>query len=123
MFPIPTPILDKNTQQSPEKGTSVKNPTAVFNGGRPNTSPPRSETRQNTCSYHLIFNTVLEVVVMQPLEKNWAPVAQACNPRYLGGYDQEDCNLRPAWANSFQDPIPKITREKWTEGVVQAVEP
>jgi hypothetical protein len=30
--------------------------------------------------------------------------------------------LRPAQANSLQDPISKITREKWTGGVAQAVE-
>jgi hypothetical protein len=30
--------------------------------------------------------------------------------------------LRPAWANSSQDPISKITRAKWTGGVTQAVE-
>jgi hypothetical protein len=30
--------------------------------------------------------------------------------------------LRPAWANSSQDPISKITREKRAEGVAQVVE-
>jgi hypothetical protein len=28
---------------------------------------------------------------------------------------------KPAWANSSQDPISKITRAKWTGGVAQAV--
>jgi hypothetical protein len=30
--------------------------------------------------------------------------------------------MRPAWANSLQDPISKITRTKWTGDVAQAVE-
>jgi hypothetical protein len=30
--------------------------------------------------------------------------------------------LRPAQANSLQDPISKITKAKWTGGVAQAVE-
>jgi hypothetical protein len=37
---------------------------------------------------------------------NW--VAQACNPSYLGGRDQEDHSSKPAWANSLRDPILKI---------------
>jgi hypothetical protein len=28
-------------------------------------------------------------------------VLGACNPSYLGGRDQEDQSLKPAWANSF----------------------
>jgi hypothetical protein len=28
-------------------------------------------------------------------------VAQACNPSYSGGRDQEDHSLKPAWANSW----------------------
>jgi hypothetical protein len=31
-------------------------------------------------------------------------VAHACNPSSLGGWDLEDCDLRPAWANSSWDP-------------------
>jgi hypothetical protein len=27
-------------------------------------------------------------------------VAHFCNPSYSGGSDQEDCGLKPAWANS-----------------------
>jgi hypothetical protein len=30
--------------------------------------------------------------------------------------------LRPAQANSSQDPISKITREKWTGGVAHTIE-
>jgi hypothetical protein len=49
-------------------------------------------------------------------------VAAAYNPKCLGGWDQEDDSLRPAWANSSWDPISKITRVKWTESVAQAEE-
>jgi hypothetical protein len=28
-------------------------------------------------------------------------VAQACNPSYSGGRDQEDCSSKSAWENSF----------------------
>jgi hypothetical protein len=54
--------------------------------------------------------------------KSQTPAAHACNPSYLGGWDQEDCGSRPAWANSSQDPISKITRAKWTEGVAQVIQ-
>jgi hypothetical protein len=36
--------------------------------------------------------------------KSQAPVAHACNPSYSGGRDQEDCGLKPAWANSSERP-------------------
>jgi hypothetical protein len=36
-----------------------------------------------------------------------APVLHACNPSYSGGRDQEDSDLKPAQANSSQDPILK----------------
>jgi hypothetical protein len=49
-------------------------------------------------------------------------VAHACNPNYLGGWDQEDNGSRPALANSSQEPISKITRAKWTGGLTQTVE-
>jgi hypothetical protein len=41
-------------------------------------------------------------------------MAHACNPRYLGGRDQLDHSLKPAWGNSSQDPISKnpITKKK-----------
>jgi hypothetical protein len=39
-------------------------------------------------------------------------VAHICNLSYLVGWDGEDCGLRPAWANSSQDSIFKITRTK-----------
>jgi hypothetical protein len=62
----------------------------------------------------------------QPLNKNntrsQALVAHSCNPSYLGGWDWEDCNLRPTRTNSWWEPISRITRAKWTAGVAQAVE-
>jgi hypothetical protein len=43
-----------------------------------------------------------------------ASVAHAYNLGYSGGRDQEDCSLKPTWANSSPDPISKnsITRKK-----------
>jgi hypothetical protein len=34
-------------------------------------------------------------------------MTHACNPSYSGGRDQEDHGLKPALANSLQDPILK----------------
>jgi hypothetical protein len=34
-------------------------------------------------------------------------VAHTCNPSYLGGRDQQDCDLKPAEASSLRDPISK----------------
>jgi hypothetical protein len=34
-------------------------------------------------------------------------VAYTYNPSYSGGRDQEDCNLKPAWANSSTRPYLK----------------
>jgi hypothetical protein len=39
-------------------------------------------------------------------------VAHVCNPSYSGGRDQEVGGLRPAWANSLQDPISKNPSQK-----------
>jgi hypothetical protein len=53
-------------------------------------------------------------------------VAHACNPCYLGGRDQGNSGLKPAWANSLQDSISKkpITHtHKRTGGVAQGVDP
>jgi hypothetical protein len=48
----------------------------------------------------------------------WAPVAHTCNPSYIGDRDLEDCGLKPAWANSLQDPILKKTLHKNRDGGV-----
>jgi hypothetical protein len=39
--------------------------------------------------------------------EDWELVADACNPSYSGGRNQEDHSWKPAWANSSQDPISK----------------
>jgi hypothetical protein len=39
----------------------------------------------------------------------------------LGGWGWEDCGSRAAQANSSREPISKITRAKWAEGVAQVV--
>jgi hypothetical protein len=51
-----------------------------------------------------------------------APMAQEYNPFYLGGWDWENCALRPALTNNFWEYISKIIREKWTGWVAQVVE-
>jgi hypothetical protein len=52
---------------------------------------------------------------------SWVPLAHTCNPSYLGGWDQKDWSLKPAQGNSLWDPFSKITRAKWTGGMVQVV--
>jgi hypothetical protein len=46
---------------------------------------------------------------------SWVPLAS--NPSYLEPWDQ-DCSLRPAWANSLQDSISKNNQSKmdWRYG-------
>jgi hypothetical protein len=44
------------------------------------------------------------------------------NPSYSGGRDQ-DCGLKPAWANSLQDPISKNPSQKLVGGVAQSESP
>jgi hypothetical protein len=48
----------------------------------------------------------------------WVLVAHTCNPSYSAGRDQEDCSLKPAQANSLQDPISNktITKKDWWSG-------
>jgi hypothetical protein len=50
-------------------------------------------------------------------------VAHACNPSYSGGRDQEDHGLKPAQANSSQDPISKIATPNTAGGVAHGVGP
>jgi hypothetical protein len=48
-----------------------------------------------------------------------APVAHFCNPSYCGCRDRGDHSSKPAWANSFLDPISKnlITKKLgWWNG-------
>jgi hypothetical protein len=55
--------------------------------------------------------------------KSQVSLAYACNSSYSGGRDQEDRNLKPAWANSLQDPISKKITKKRAGGVGQGVGP
>jgi hypothetical protein len=49
-------------------------------------------------------------------------VAHVCNPSYLEHWNWKDPGSRPAWTNSSQDPISKITRTKRTGDAAQAVQ-
>jgi hypothetical protein len=56
--------------------------------------------------------------------KSPALMGHACNPSYSGGRDQEDRGLKPAQANSWQDPISKKTHHRKTaDGVAQGKGP
>jgi hypothetical protein len=65
---------------------------------------------------NLIANTIHTlkektcIVLFKDESQRWAPVAHICNPIYLGGWDPEDCNLRPVQANISWDLMSKITR-------------
>jgi hypothetical protein len=56
--------------------------------------------------------------------KSQVSLAYACNSSYSGGRDQEDRNLKPAWANGSRDPISKkpITNNR-AGGVAQGEGP
>jgi hypothetical protein len=50
-------------------------------------------------------------------------LAHSCNPSYSEGRNQEDFSLKPAPANSSQNPIWKIPNTKRAGGVAQGVGP
>jgi hypothetical protein len=50
-------------------------------------------------------------------------VAQAHNPIYSGGRDQEDHLWKPAGSNSLRNSISKTLHEKRAGGVAQGVDP
>jgi hypothetical protein len=52
-----------------------------------------------------------------------APLAHTCNPSNSGSRDQEDYRLKPALANSSEDPISKNPSQKRADGVAQGVGP
>jgi hypothetical protein len=54
--------------------------------------------------------------LMSRTEGSQVPVADAHNPSYSGGRDQ-DLGLKPAWANNLQDPILKKLNTK--KGLVE----
>jgi hypothetical protein len=43
---------------------------------------------------------------------SWVLVGHTYNPSYSAGGDKEDHGLKPAWENSSQDPISKISNTK-----------
>jgi hypothetical protein len=49
--------------------------------------------------------------------KSCVQVAQACNPSFSGGRDQEGLGSKPAWTNSSRDSISKKTLHK--KGLVE----
>jgi hypothetical protein len=55
--------------------------------------------------------------------QSWVPMAHTYNPSYSGGRDQEDCGLKPAWANSPWDPISKKPSQNRASGVAQGEGP
>jgi hypothetical protein len=57
------------------------------------------------------------------IKPSQVPVAHACNPSYSVGRDQQDCGLKPAWANSLRDPISKKPNTKRAGGVAQGEGP
>jgi hypothetical protein len=48
--------------------------------------------------------------LLKKVKGSQAPVTHTYNSSYSGGRDQEDCGLKPAQANSLQDPISKIPK-------------
>jgi hypothetical protein len=55
----------------------------------------------------------------KPHSNHWHLKTKLCsNTSYSEGRDQKDTGLRPAWANSLQDPLSKIhnTEKGWQNG-------
>jgi hypothetical protein len=65
---------------------------------------------ENICKKYILIRNLYskytgaqQLTRRKKLIKTWAsraPVAHTYNPSYSGGRDQEDCGLKPAWANS-----------------------
>jgi hypothetical protein len=60
-------------------------------------------------------------MLFQKSPKIWVLVAHAYNHSYLGGRDQEDHGLRPAWAKSKTLPQKYLTQKR-AGSVVQVTE-
>jgi hypothetical protein len=52
-----------------------------------------------------LVHSELVLLAVRTVSSSQALVAHTSNPSYSGGRDQEDCNLKPVWANSSQDTI------------------
>jgi hypothetical protein len=51
-------------------------------------------------------------------------VAHTCNPSYSGGRNQDDCGLKPVWANSSTRPyLEKIRLVEWLKVKVLSSSP
>jgi hypothetical protein len=49
----------------------------------------------------IIASKKIKYVGINPTKNvRWVPVAHTCNHSYLGGKDQKNQGLKPAWANS-----------------------
>jgi hypothetical protein len=60
----------------------------------------------------IIFSALCYSFLEIKCTSNWALVAHACHPRYLGDWDPEDRALRPAGQIVRETPSPKITGAK-----------
>jgi hypothetical protein len=56
-------------------------------------NPTLRKVRQEDCEFQISIDYIAQ--------KGLALMAHICNPRYLGGRDQEDHGSKPAWANSL----------------------
>jgi hypothetical protein len=62
---------------------------------------------------------------LKKTNKKWVVSGSCPNPNFTGSRDQ-DCDLKPAWANNFQNPISKKNLshvKKRTDGMAQGVGP
>jgi hypothetical protein len=72
----------------------------------------------------ILFSPLLRIPLTFSISNNASGVApHYCNPSYSGGRDQEDCSLKPDWANSSSDLILKNPFTKRAGGVAQGVGP
>jgi hypothetical protein len=76
-----------------------------------------SSTRKNSC-LHPAAGQRTSLWNKNKEQVSWVPVTHTCNPSYLGGRDQEDGSSKPTEANSWGDPILKIssTKQDWWSG-------
>jgi hypothetical protein len=66
----------------------------------------------------LFYTDMYSIIYIINILSSLVPVANACNPSYSGGRDEEDCSSKPAWANSLGDSISEIpnTKKGWWSG-------
>jgi hypothetical protein len=59
------------------------------------------------CTTRVVLPALYMLVIFKIGSCSQASVAPACNPSKSGGRDQKGSGLKPAWANSSQDPMLK----------------